>query len=114
MIKEVFKIDENGFIVYKMLVEFDEQGNCLEELASNIITVAPPSFYKSRWDGTKWVETMTEVEYIATLPKPPQQEPTTAEQLMLAMADLDAQRVKDKLETQLAIAELTNTILGGK
>jgi len=40
-------------------------------------------------------------------------EPTTDELMMLAIADLDAQRVKDKLETQLAIAELTNTIIGG-
>ncbi|WP_326514774.1 hypothetical protein [Clostridium intestinale] len=36
------------------------------------------------------------------------------ESLKLAMVELDTQREKDKLETQLAIAELTSTLLGGE
>lgn len=38
---------------------------------------------------------------------------TAEEMLMLAVAELDAQREQDKIETQLAIAELAETILGG-
>ena len=33
---------------------------------------------------------------------------------MLAVADLDMQREQDKIETQLAIAELAETLLGGE
>lgn len=34
--------------------------------------------------------------------------------VMLALADLDTQRQQDKLDTQLAIAELTSTLMGGE
>ena len=40
-------------------------------------------------------------------------EPTENEMIMLAIAELDMQREIDKTETQLAIAELAETILGG-
>lgn len=36
------------------------------------------------------------------------------ETLKLALTDLDTQRQQDKLDTQLAIAELTSTFLGGE
>lgn len=49
--------------------------------------------------------------YLKELNKP--EEPTETEMLMLAIADLDLQREQDKIETQLAIAELAETILGG-
>ena len=39
--------------------------------------------------------------------------PHESELLMLAMADLDAQREIDKTEQQLAMAELAEVILGG-
>lgn len=39
--------------------------------------------------------------------------PTTDEMLMLAIAELDMQRETDKTETELAIAELAETVLGG-
>ena len=41
------------------------------------------------------------------------EKPTETELVMLAIADLDLQREQDKIETQLAIAELAETILGG-
>jgi len=72
----------------------------------------------SSQDGTKDFDytitaTAEEVyqEYLSQQNQTPK--PTENELLMLAVAELDAQRVKDKLETQLAIAELTNTIIGG-
>lgn len=36
------------------------------------------------------------------------------ETLKLAIAELDTQRQQDKLDTQLAIAELTSTLMGGE
>lgn len=69
MLKQVYEIDENGYLQKIHVKEFDEQGNCTEELTENIITVDPPQgLYKAKWTGT-WTETMTEEEYIASLPK---------------------------------------------
>ena len=39
--------------------------------------------------------------------------PSQIDSVMLAIAELDNQRQQDKLETQLAIAELANSLLGG-
>lgn len=46
-------------------------------------------------------------------PDPVELGPTQEQLTMLAIAELDNQRQQDKLETQLAIAELTNSLLGG-
>ena len=40
-------------------------------------------------------------------------EPTEAEYIMLALAELDAQREMDKTESEMAIAELAEAIMGG-
>ena len=50
-------------------------------------------------------------EWLVNKDKP--SELTENEMIMLAIADLDLQREIDKTETQLAIAELAETILGG-
>lgn len=39
--------------------------------------------------------------------------PSSEDLLMLAIADLDEQREKDKLDQQLAMAELAETLIGG-
>lgn len=50
------------------------------------------------------------VWYIKMPPPAPQ---TTLDDVITALADLDAQREADKLENQIAIAELAETILNG-
>ena len=47
--------------------------------------------------------------------KQPQQapEPTEADYMMLAIAELDAQREADKTATEMAIAELAEALMGG-
>ena len=40
-------------------------------------------------------------------------EPTEAEYMMMAIAELDAQRAFDKTENEMAIAELAEAIMGG-
>ena len=46
--------------------------------------------------------------------KQPQQEPepTEAEYMMMAIAELDAQREMDKIESEMAIAELAEALMG--
>jgi hypothetical protein len=43
----------------------------------------------------------------------PEQQPPTEDMIMMAIADLDAQREMDKTENQLAIADLAESLLGG-
>lgn len=40
-------------------------------------------------------------------------EPTEADYMMLAIAELDAQREADKTENEMAIAELAEALMGG-
>ena len=40
-------------------------------------------------------------------------EPTEADYMMLALAELDAQREIDKTESEMAIAELAEALMGG-
>ena len=40
-------------------------------------------------------------------------EPTEAEYMMMAIAELDAQREMDKTESEMAIAELAEAMMGG-
>ena len=40
-------------------------------------------------------------------------EPTEMEYMMLALAELDAQREMDKTESEMAIAELAEALMGG-
>ncbi len=95
MLKQVYEINELGYLQNIKVVEFDEQGNCLDELAKNIITTdIPQGLYKSKWTGTEWIETMTEAEYIATLPEQPEQEPTEVEKLRLEQAQANAEMIE--------------------
>ena len=47
------------------------------------------------------------------VPAPPYIPPISTDDILIALADLDAQREVDKLETQLAITELAEMITGG-
>ena len=40
-------------------------------------------------------------------------EPTEMESMMLAIAEIDAQRELDKVESEMAIAELAEALMGG-
>ena len=46
--------------------------------------------------------------------QPPKEiEPTEMEYMMLAIAEIDAQREMDKTESEMAIAELAEAMMGG-
>ncbi len=78
--RQVYKIDSDGYLIESSVKNFDEDGNCLEELTADIIVVDPPNgLYRPKWTGTEWISTMTEAEYIATLPEQPEKEPTIEE-----------------------------------
>ena len=71
------------------------------------LEVAPAQgLYAPKWDGTQWIET-------GQAPEPTPQEPTELELLMLAIAELDMQRELDRTDNQVAIAELSESLMGG-
>lgn len=86
MLKQVYKIDSEGFLLNEIILkEFDKDDNCFEELEDNIIITPPPqglirTYETTRWTGTEWISTMTEAEYIATLPQM-ERVPTETEKL---------------------------------
>ncbi len=94
MLKQVYKIDSNGLIEEILVKDFDEQGNCVEELTEDIITVDPPQgLYRAKWTGSEWIETMTEEEYIATLPEQPERELSEIDKLRLEQAQSNAEMI---------------------
>ena len=75
MRKFVRIVDENGlFIEDAFVVELTE---------FTIETPCPAGFYHPKWDGTDWIEGLSEEE-IAELTKPALQEPTVEERLQMA------------------------------
>ena len=71
------------------------------------LDVAPAQgLYVPKWDGEKWIET-------GQVQESTPQEPTELELLMLAVAELDMQRERDRTDNQVAIAELAESLIGG-
>lgn len=63
MLKQVYEIDELGYLKNTPVKEFDEQGNCIEKLGENtIINDVPQGLYRARWTGTEWIEDMPQAE----------------------------------------------------
>lgn len=61
---QVYQVDENGFLVEIYVVDFNEDGTPVEELAEDIVTVRPPDgLYRAKWTGTEWVEDKTQEEF---------------------------------------------------
>lgn len=103
MLREVFEIDQNGYITEKYVVEFDEEGNCLEELAENIVVTSPPDgLYRAKWTGNEWIEDMTQEEINALNQLTAEQE---IAQLKMQLYETDYKIIKCS-EYQLAGLEL--------
>ncbi len=91
MLKQVYVINENGYLQEILVKEFDEQGNYIEELAENIITVDPPQgLYKAKWTGIEWIEDMTqeEIDALNNQPYEPTEEQQRLTDLELAIAEI--------------------------
>lgn len=63
MYKNIYEIDENGFLTAIFLIGFDKKGNPVEPLPEHYVTEDPPQgLYRARWTGEEWAEDMTEEE----------------------------------------------------
>ncbi|WP_297429058.1 hypothetical protein [Clostridium sp.] len=59
MLLKGYEIDKEGYYIGDYLYEEDN----VPELENVIITEMPQGFFKSKWNGTEWVEGATQ-EYI--------------------------------------------------
>jgi len=99
MLKQVYEINELGYLKGILVKEFDEQGNCTEELAEyTIITDIPQGLYRPKWTGTVWVEDMPQAEIDALNNQP--KEPTEIEKLQQELAGTNSM-VLEFMETIL-------------
>jgi hypothetical protein len=81
-VKQVFKIDDDGFYVEPVIVSDND------ELDGNLIeTPIPEGFYRPKWDGEKWVEGLSQEE-IEQLKQQNQPQPSEVELLKQENAEL--------------------------
>jgi len=88
-------IDENGFFVCDDFVD--------ELTEFTIETLCPQGFYKPKWDGTKWVEGLTQEEIDAI--KNVEIEPTETEILKSQVLELQSALAAMSLLTIAALEE---------
>lgn len=94
MYRQVYEINENGYLKNVHMVKFDDdddddkEGNSIEELAENIVIMPPPNgLYRAKWTGIEWIEDMSQEE-IDELNNHPRI-PTDTEILMDYIVDVD-------------------------
>lgn len=57
MKKQVYEIDEQGFLLEIHTANVDENGNILDEDKQGFIGIdIPVGLWKKRWTGTEWIE----------------------------------------------------------
>lgn len=85
MKKQVYEIDENGYVVEIYLANVDEHGSIIEENMRECISVSQPNgLYRPKWNGIEWIEGATQAE-IDEINKPKPMKPSTEDFLL----DLD-------------------------
>lgn len=100
MLKQYIKVDENGFYLEPVLFNDEDEipECCVEPYGTNEI------FYKPKWDGEKWVESLSQEEIDDLKNSQPQPQP-----------QLTLEKLKEENELNaMAIMELTQLLLGGE
>lgn len=108
--KKVLRTDNNGYFIEDVILEVNEEtpNDCIE-------TLCPEGFYKPKWNGTEWVEGLTQIEIDAlnNIPK----KLTTDEALSKEVANLRISDMKKNTiinSTLQTIASLKVEIMGLK
>jgi hypothetical protein len=85
--ENLYQVDENGFPTTSVVVYFDDEDNLLTEVDKDVIKVIiPQELYRPRWNGSEWIEDMTQEE-IDELYKPQPKELTEIEKLKISQAE---------------------------
>ncbi|MEH7223847.1 hypothetical protein V7112_08500 [Bacillus sp. JJ1566] len=101
--KQYIKVDEDGFFLEPILFGVDEEipNDCVESFSPEEV------FYKPRWNGDKWVESLSveEINEIINAPQPKSEIDVLRE---------ENEKLKAESEMNaLAIMELAEIVLGG-
>lgn len=62
MLKEVYEIDEFGFVIDAHVAEVDDLNNILDYTKIKMIPVGYQGLNKPRWNGSEWTEGESEEE----------------------------------------------------
>lgn len=79
MLRQVYKLDELGYLKEILIKDFDEQESCTEE---NIVSIDPPQgLYIAKLNGIEWIEDMTqeEIDALNNIYQQPTEEEINAE-----------------------------------
>lgn len=106
---QVYEIDTEGFYIQPVIIPKESEEESL------YISIKPPDgLFKPKWDGEKWVEGLSQKEIDELMNTPNSQSPKEElTNLKLAIAELIQTYETDRIELQLAIAELASLISGG-
>lgn len=112
MHKEVYEIDDSGFIIERYLISIDEDGNLSDLPEGNIIPIdlPQPNFYRPKWDGEAWTEGLSQEE-IDELTKPQPHVPSDTEILGQQMTEreiesmIQGQQITD-MEIRMIMIEM--------
>ena len=118
MLKEYMQVDTDGFIVEKFIYDDEEP----ESIPEDCISVWEskrrffiPKYNKalSEWEEGASAEALAAEANRVNAIQNEESQPTEMEYMMLAIAEIDAQREMDKTESEMAIAELAEALMGG-
>ena len=85
----LYRVDVNGFPTSSVIAYFDDEDNLLTEVDEDVIQVTiSQGLLRPRWNGTEWVEDMSQKE-IDDLYKHSEQEPSFEELQLEYNIDLD-------------------------
>lgn len=93
MKKQVYEINEEGLLQGIHVTQFDDEGNPVEDLPSNVITLdIPQGLYRPKWNGTEWLEDMlqADIDALRSVLVPP----TEVELLQAEVVKLDERNVE--------------------
>ena len=68
---QLWIINEHGYKVKPIKVDLDGEGNPLVDLENLVPAPCPDGLYRAKWNGTEWVEDMTQGGIDELYKKPP-------------------------------------------
>ena len=118
MLKEYAQIDTEGFIVERFIYD-DENTEVIPDdckpMWESKMRLFTPKYNRtlSEWEEGASAEALAAETSRVNAIQNEEPQPTETDYMMMAIAELDAQREMDKTESEMAIAELAEALMGG-
>lgn len=106
--EQLYKIDKHGFPTECIIAYFDEGDNLLTEVDDDVVReIIPQGFYRPRWDGSAWIEDMTQDEIDEAYRQQPK-EPTELDFLGHEVVSLKIENMQKDIEITTLGQELAS------